>query len=99
MGALGNRIKAYVNLRAHSADPLHEKAAAILTHTLAVGACDRATARSLTGLRDRAANEIIAQLLSEGLLTSENQRQPLTLGFPVKVLNTYFPNLYTEVLG
>lgn len=96
---LANRIRAYVNLRAHSENPLHERSAVILTHVLATGACDRSTARSLTGLKDRAANEIIGQLLKEGLLRSENQRQPLTLGFPAKVLNHYFPNLYTDVLG
>ncbi len=97
LGNLAERIKGYVAFRAASSEPLHEQSQYILMHILATGGCDRATARRLTGLKDRAANEIIGQLLKEGLLTSEGQRQPLMLGLPSRALNYYFPNLYSGI--
>ena len=55
---------------------------------------ERGRAPELTGYQERAARLVVAHLLEAGLLVSTNHRAPLRLGFPIDVVERWFPRLY-----
>jgi Fic family protein len=69
----------------------------ILREVLLVGEIERARARDVTGYRERKGREVLSALLRAGLLTSESDRSPVRVGFPVDVVERWFPNLYPAV--
>ena len=66
----------------------------LLREALLVGEFDRGKVVDITGLKDRAARDILYALLKNGLLVSDTPRGPVRLGFPIDVVERWFPLLY-----
>lgn len=58
------------------------------------GEVPRGRAPEITGYEERRARETVSVLLEKGLLLSKGHRAPLTLGFPIDVLERWLPALY-----
>lgn len=67
---------------------------ALLREALLVGEFERGKVENITGLKDRAAREILYALVKKGLLVSDTPRGPVRLGFPIDVVERWFPLLY-----
>jgi Fic family protein len=70
---------------------------AILREALLAGEVERGRAPELTGYRERMARVVVSRLLELGLLNSEGPRSPLRSGFPIDVVERWFPRLYPAV--
>ena len=44
--------------------------------------------------KDRAARDVLYALIKKGLLVSDTQRGPVRLGFPIEVVERWFPLLF-----
>jgi Fic family protein len=58
------------------------------------GEFERGRAAQITGYKSRQASTVVSELCSKGLLISDTPKGPLRLGFPVYVLERWFPQLY-----
>jgi Fic family protein len=58
------------------------------------GEVARGRAPEITGYEERRARETVSVLLEKGLLLSKGPRAPVTLGFPIDVLERWLPTLY-----
>lgn len=67
---------------------------ALLREALLVGEFVRGKVKDITGLKDRAAREVLYVLVKKGLLVSDTPRGPVRLGFPIDVVERWFPLLY-----
>jgi len=67
---------------------------ALLREALLVGEFERGKVEEITGLKDRAARDILYALVKKGLLVSDTPRGPVRLGFPIDVVERWFPLLY-----
>ncbi|MEE4240787.1 MAG: Fic family protein [Desulfopila sp.] len=67
---------------------------ALLREALLIGEFERGKAQEITGLKDRAAREVLYALVKKGLLVSDTPRGPVRLGFPIDVVERWFPLLY-----
>lgn len=66
----------------------------VLREALLTGEVDRAQARQLTGHQERMGRMVVSKLLEKGLLTSVAIKEPVRLGFPIDVVERWFPKLY-----
>lgn len=66
----------------------------LLREALLVGEFDRGRAQELTGYKERMARDVVSDLQKKGFLISDNTRSPLRLGFPIEVVERWFPLLY-----
>jgi len=66
----------------------------LLREALLAGEFERGQAPALTAYKERMARSILSQLLELGLLTSTGARAPVRLGFPITVVERWFPALY-----
>jgi len=90
------RIKLYVDDEI-SANRLSKGSLALLREALLSGEVERGKAADLTGYQERRGREILAQLIKAGLLVSQGPRSPVRLGFPVNVVERWFPMLFPSV--
>jgi Fic family protein len=90
------RVQLYVEDEVR-AGRLPEGAYPVLREALIAGDVERARARELTGYRERKGREVVSALLRAGLLTSESDRSPVRVAFPVDVVERWFPRLYPAV--
>ncbi len=67
---------------------------ALLREALLIGEFERGKAQEITGFKDRAAREVLYALVKKGLLISDTPRGPVRLGFPIDVVERWFPLLY-----
>ncbi|MBW4056093.1 MAG: Fic family protein [Proteobacteria bacterium] len=101
---LSERIRSYVTLRimnvAHiptgtpTAGKMRPEAIYLLQEALLRGEVARSDVSRLTGLGDRISRGLVSDLLKEKLLVSPMPQGGLRLGFPVHVVEYYFPGLY-----
>lgn len=91
--ALKDRIGKYVEREAG----MRKEAAALLEEALIRGEFERGEAARITGLPERTARRLLAELISLGLLASETDKGPVSLRFPSSSLETLFPRLYPQV--
>jgi Fic family protein len=70
----------------------------LLRETLMAGEVPRGRAAELTGYGERMARTVVSELLKKGLLKSASARGPLTLGFPIDVVERWFPLLYPATI-
>jgi len=70
---------------------------ALLREALLIGEFQRGKAQEITGFKDRAAREVLYALVKKGLLVSDTPRGPVRLGFPVDVVERWFPLLYSGI--
>jgi Fic family protein len=66
----------------------------LLREALLAGEFERGQAPALTAYKERMARNVLSQLLDLGLLTSAGARAPVRLGFPITVVERWFPALY-----
>ena len=66
----------------------------VLRETVLAGNVDRGQARQLTGFQERMGRTVISKLLKKGLLVSAGPKDPVHLGFPLDVVERWFPKLY-----
>lgn len=77
-----------------SAGRLPKRSMALLREALIMGQFERRDAPEITGYQERKAREVLSVLLKKGLLISEGPRKPVRLGFPIDVVERWFPALY-----
>jgi hypothetical protein len=67
---------------------------ALLREAFLAGQFERGQAASISGYKERQARSILSELLKKELLTSVTPRGPVSLGFPIDVIERWFPKLY-----
>jgi len=92
-GELLRRIKLYVDDEV-SAKRLPPRSMSLLREAFIAGELERGRAPEITGYQERRGREILSKLLSKGLLVSQGPRAPVRLGFPLDVVERWFPQLY-----
>jgi Fic family protein len=73
--------------------PLPKESPRILTHAFLHGRLPKGEVHKLIGTSDRTARDVVKVLLREGLLETEHQKAPLTMGFPPEAVQFLFPEL------
>jgi Fic family protein len=71
----------------------------LLREALLAGEFERGQAPALTAYKERMARIVLSQLLEHGLLVSAGPRAPVRLGFPINVVERWFPALYPANLN
>jgi|CZKL01.1.fsa_nt_gi Fic family protein len=66
----------------------------LLREALLAGEFERGQAQVVTGYKERMARKVLAELLAAGLLVSDGHRATVRLGFPIGVVERWFPALY-----
>jgi hypothetical protein len=66
----------------------------LLREGLLAGEFERRTADSITGYGERMARSVVSKLVERGLLVSSSPKGPLRLGFPLAIVERWFPSLY-----
>ena len=92
-GELLRRMKLYTDDE-QAAGRLPSRSMALLREAFLMGEVARGRAPEITGYRERRAREILSTLLKKGLLVSKGPRAPVRLGFPLDVVERWFPRLY-----
>jgi hypothetical protein len=69
----------------------------LLREAAIAGEFPRGRAAELTGYETRQARTVLNRLTGDGYLVSANPRAPARLGFPLAVLDRWFPRLYVAV--
>lgn len=95
---LKDRIGALITIRSHQHKTPDYRPEAILPlqHVMALGSISRGEFVQLTGLGERTARKVLAQLLADGLLLSDSPKGAVRMGLPLDALGVLFPNLYPE---
>ncbi|MGB8536765.1 MAG: hypothetical protein WCD57_10160, partial [Acidobacteriaceae bacterium] len=71
----------------------------LLREALLAGEFERGQAPALTGYKERMARTVLSRLLELGLLISGGSKAPVRLGFPITVVERWFPALYPQNLS
>ena len=87
------RMKLYVDDEV-AANRLPRGSLALLREALLAGQVERGRAAELTGYQERRGRQILSTLLDRKLLVSQGPRAPVRLGFPIDVVERWFPQLY-----
>jgi Fic family protein len=66
----------------------------LLREVLLAGEIERGAAPSITGYAESMARNVVSKLVERGLLTSTTPKGALSLGFPLTVVERWFPALY-----
>ncbi len=61
------------------------------------GEIARGSVPEILGLKGTASREVIRKALEEGFVRSRSEKGPLKIGFPNKVVESYFPQLFTDL--
>lgn len=72
------------------------RGAGILETVFSRGELPRGEAAAVTGLGDRMGRNILTQLTSAGLLTSDSPKGPVRIGLPPDYIDQLFPRLFYE---
>lgn len=72
------------------------QAAVLLAEILHRGEISRGDAQHITGLKERTSRDLLAMLVTEGMLGSETVKGPVSLRFPAKAADVLFPQLFLE---
>jgi Fic family protein len=92
-GEIIRRIELYVNDEV-AARRLPKGSFEMLREAFYQGEVARGRAPEITGYEERRARETVSALLEKGLLLAKGPRSPVTLGFPMFVLERWLPALY-----
>ena len=69
----------------------------LLREALLAGSFERGKADAITGYKERQARSVLAELVAKGLLVSDSPKSQVRLGFPIDVVERWFPKLYPAV--
>lgn len=89
---LGSRLNTYVE----RSGTLKPEAKRLLEEALVRGQFDRGDVARITGLPERTARRVLADVLADGLLGSDTPKGAVSLRFPVEALDVLFPRLFPE---
>jgi len=92
-GEIIRRIELYVNDEV-AARRLPKGSFEMLREAFYQGEVARGRAPEITGYEERRARETVSALIEKGLLLAKGPRSPVTLGFPMFVLERWLPALY-----
>jgi Fic family protein len=92
LDSLGQRLSTYVE----RSKTLKPEAKRLLEEALIRGQFERGDISRITGLPDRTARRVLADVIAEGLLASETPKGAVSLRFPVEALDVLFPRLFPE---
>ena len=90
---LQRRMELYVRDE-ESADLLPKRSYAVLREALLAGELERGRVPALIDTSERTARRVVSGLIDKRLLVSDSHKAPLRLGFPVDVVERWFPKLY-----
>lgn len=90
---LQRRMELYVRDE-ESAERLPKRSFAVLRETLLSGELERGRVAGLIDTSERTARRVISALMAKRLLVSGSHKAPLRLGFPIDVVERWFPKLY-----
>jgi Fic family protein len=90
---LQRRMELYVRDE-ESARRLPARSYVILREALLVGEVERGRVPTLIDAGERTARRVVAELVDKRLLVSRSHKAPLRLGFPIDVVERWFPRLY-----
>lgn len=77
-----------------SAERLPKRSFAVVREAVLSGELERGRVPGLIDTSERTARRVISALLEKRLLFSGSHKAPLRLGFPVEVVERWFPKLY-----
>jgi hypothetical protein len=66
----------------------------LLREALLAGSFDRGKATVITGYQERQARKVLSSLLEKELLVYNSPKGAVNLGFPIDVVERWFPKLY-----
>jgi Fic family protein len=92
LDSLGQRFKTYVE----QSKTLKREASRLLEEGLIRGQFERGESARITGLPDRSARRVLADLIEAGLLGSETPKGAVSLRFPTETLDVLFPRLFPQ---
>jgi Fic family protein len=87
------RIEIYVEEEVR-AERLPKGTFPLLREGLLAGELERGSAASITGYGERMARTVVSKLVERSLLVSSSPKGPLRLGFPLTIVERWFPSLY-----
>jgi len=90
---LQRRMELYVRDE-ERAERLPKRSFNVLREALLVGDLERGRVPRLINTSERTARRVVSALLDKRLLVSGSHKAPLRLGFPIDVVERWFPNLY-----
>jgi Fic family protein len=90
---LQRRIELYVRDE-EDAERLPKRSFTVLREALLSGDLERGRVPALIDASERTARRVISALVEKGLLVSQSHKAPLRLGFPIDVVERWFPNVY-----
>lgn len=90
---LQRRMELYVRDE-ESAERLPKRSFAVLREALLAGELERGRVPMLIDTSERTARRVISALIEKRLLVSGSHKAPLRLGFPIDVVERWFPKLY-----
>jgi Fic family protein len=101
LDGLVERVRSYVQMRGTAiipnppgTDNLKPEAGRMLQEVLLRGEAPRGSVIEASGLRERTGRNLLAQLLTEGLLLSDTPKGEVRIGFPIHAAGWLFPELY-----
>lgn len=77
-----------------AAGRLPKRSMALMKEALVLGEIERGRAPEITGYQERRARQILSILIKKQLLVSDSPKAPVRLGFPLDVVERWFPALY-----
>jgi Fic family protein len=92
---LQRRIELYVR-EEEEAERLPKRSFAVLREALLSGEVDKGRVPRLIDMSERTARRVISALVEKRLLVTESHKAPLRLGFPIDVVDRWFPNVYPQ---
>lgn len=88
---LAGRLKSYTEIQS-----MRPEAFLILHRILLQGEMPRGEAERVTGLKERSARMVLADLVKDGIVDSESPKGPVSLRFTSRSIDTLFPRLFSE---
>ncbi len=96
--ALADRIEQHVRFQLTAVSTQNrERIAKLLRALLVEGELPRGAVQTLFGLKSTVSREIIQTCFTHDLVCSPSPKGPLRLAFNSKVLETYFPKLFSDI--
>ncbi|MCC6914971.1 MAG: Fic family protein [Rhodospirillaceae bacterium] len=87
------RIEIYINEEVH-AHRLFKGSWSLVREAVMAGEYARGKAPEITGYEERQARKVLNRLIEKGILVSPTSRSAVSLGFPMEVVDRWFPRLY-----
>ena len=92
-----NELKQRLRTLVERSNSLKPQAATLLEEALMHGEFERGEIARITGLPERTARRVLADVTELGLLASTTPKGPVSLRFPESALEELFPRLYPQV--